>query len=100
MNAVNFFRFALTDDSTLTGLTADSEIVGDGQYGTYKTYTYTYTGLTTGINKKDVKVNSNQAVGSNTYTLEVVNTEQDYQIVGIDIGNDAIHLSNQLSHSK
>lgn len=84
-----YFRFALTDDSTLTGLTADSEIVGDGQYGTYKTYTYTYTGLTTGINKKDVKVNSNQAVGSNTYTLEVVNTEQDYQIVGIDIGNDA-----------
>ncbi len=83
-----YFRFALTDDSTLTGLTADSEIVGDGQYGTYKTYTYTYTGLTTGINKKDVKVNSNQAVGSNTYTLEVVNTEQDYQIVGIDIGND------------
>lgn len=84
-----YFRFALTDDSTLTGLTADSEIVGDGQYGTYKTYTYTYTGLTTGINKKDVKVNSNKAVGSNTYTLEVVNTEQDYQIVGIDIGNDA-----------
>ncbi len=83
-----YFRFALTDDSTLTGLTADSEIVGDGQYGTYKTYTYTYTGLTTGINKKDVKVNSNKAVGSNTYTLEVVNTEQDYQIVGIDIGND------------
>ncbi len=83
-----YFRFALTDDSTLTGLTADNEIVGEGQYRTYKTYTYTYTGLTTGINKKDVKVNSNKAVGSNTYTLEVVNTEQDYQIVGIDIGND------------
>lgn len=83
------FRIAITDSSSLSGFVGNgSEITSteNGKYLDYNTYEYSSEKLKNGVNNIPVLVSSENGT-SNAYSLNIVITEEFYNITDIDFGN-------------
>lgn len=82
-----YFRIAITDNSKITGL-------GTGEntdsWNDYTTQIFKYEGLKLGNNKKTVDVAAKDGKGSNTYHIEIVKQETEYNITNIEFDYTAI----------
>lgn len=83
------FRIAITDSSSLSGFAGEGvEITSaeQGKYLDYRTFVYSSEKLNKGKNNIPVLVSSENGT-SNAYSLNIIITEEFYNITDIDFGN-------------